>query len=256
MTGYYTGMDAPREEARRTEFRGDKATFTQAMYDAAEEGDLYFMKRSTGAQRYYVPDENGDLRVVTHKRGTYSWELYDGDGNIVIPLWGGDGDPKYAANRAIEQALYDSALGKAIGRDGMRGVAQSLAEKFGLDSFDEYENSDRRFHVNDEENEGIKTALIELLEWAPEHSYPEEIGNAGAEYDGVGFAEDAAEYNNLINGVSDGFGDKTKGDGKPISLMAQPVLYAVAGGKGDGRGIWGRLTRLMEVVGVTWDEVK
>jgi len=251
---YYTGMSEPREEARAAEFRGDKATFTQEMYDAAEEGDLYFMRRSTGAQRYYVPNAEGDLLVVTHKRGTYGWEPYDGDGNLVISVYDPGAEPKYAAHRAIEQALYDTSLGKAVGRDGMRGVAQSLAEKFGLDAWDDYAESDRAYKVNDEENEGIKTALKELLEWSPEFGYSELLGQMGAENDGVGFAQDSKEYSKLVDGVSDGFGGK--GDGKTMPLMSQPVLYAVAGSKGDGRGIWGLLTRLMEITGLDWKDVK
>jgi hypothetical protein len=261
---YYTGMSEPRTEARRAEFMGDKATFTQEMFDASEKGDYYFMKRSAGAQRYYVPnpDDPELMLVVTHKHNGYAWEEYDGQGNLVIPVYASGASAeslKFAALRAIEQALYDSPLGKAIGRDGMRPVAQSLAEKFGMDSWDEYVNSDRAFTVKDEDNEGIKTALKELLEWRPEGGYDERLGEIGAECDRVGFAEDADEYGKLLNGASDGFkGKPNKRDKREgaITLMSQPVLYAVAGGKDGGRGIWNRLERLMKVVGLEWEDVR
>jgi hypothetical protein len=139
----------------------------------------------------------------------------------------------------------------------LRPLCQSLAEKFGLDSWDEYVNSDRAFHVNDEDNEGVKTALKELLEFRPEGGYLTHLGEMGAECDGVGFAENAEEYNNLINGDSDGFKGEPQGKpGKPISMFSQPVLYAVAGGKGDGRTVWGRLERLMSLVGLEWKDVR
>jgi hypothetical protein len=261
---YFIGMSDPRTEARAAPIRGDKATFTQADYDAGEKGDLYFMKRSTGAQRFYVPTEGDEdetkLLVVTHMCNGYGWDPYDAEGNLVIPVWGASsGDPQYAAYRAIEQALYDTPIGKALGSEALRPVAQSLSEKFGMDRFEEYASSDRAFHVKDEDNEGVKTALKELLAWRPETGYWDELGKIGANSDGVGFAKDAEEYAKLINCESDGFGGKPHKSDKNhrgLPLMSQPVLYAVAGSKDAGRGIWSRVERLMSLVGLEWDDVR
>jgi hypothetical protein len=259
---YFTGLKDPRDEVTRTYDYGGKhpITFPKKVAETAVEGDYYFQKQSSGADRYYVPvpgKEETDLWVVTHVFNGYDWDRYDGDGNVVIPVWNGGGDAKYAAQRGIEQALYDTPLGKALGRDALRPLCQSLAEKFGLDSWDEYVNSDRAFHVNDEDNEGVKTALKELLEFRP-MSYWEYLGEMGAECDGVGFAENAEQYNRLLAGETDGFGGEPheKSKGKTMPLFSQPVLYAVAGSKDDGRTVWARLERLMSLVGLEWKDVR
>jgi len=146
---YFTGIDEPDNEPRRNKYaaKDRKSKFTEKVAETVVDGDLYFSQRSAGHQRFYVPVENGEhgleeggLLCVTHifKKPFPDldgrWSTYDGGGNLVIkidrPI---NGDLGYEALHSIEQALYKTPLGRAVGRDTLRGMAESLSKTFGID---------------------------------------------------------------------------------------------------------------------------
>jgi hypothetical protein len=269
---YFTGIDAPDTEPRRNKVaeKERKSKFTEAVAKDVVDGDLYFSQRSPSHQRFYVPIEKGEhgleesgLLCVTHRFEKPfpdldgKWRAYDGGGNLVIKVRKSDDQAiVYEAMQAIEQALYRTPLGRAVGRDALRAQAESLCKAFGLDNqdaFGRYGEATSTFTVNTDEEKLARDALRELLTYAPEDAYDERLGEIGADADGVGFARDGVAYASLINGESDGF-DEAREDG-PLPLMSQPVFYAVLGYKGFGRSFQSRIDALMEAVGLTEDDL-
>jgi hypothetical protein len=264
---YYKGIDHPDNEPQRTKFSEKKSKFTEAVAKDVTDGDLYFSMRTPAHQRFYVPVEAGEhgletagLICVTHQFTKRfedlpgKWEAYDGGGNLVIKVnQSGDRDIVFEAMRAIESALYHTPLGRAVGHDALRGMAQSLCKTFGIDrkdAFDSYGESASRFVVNSDQEVAAQDALRDLLTFAPEGGYVAEIGEIGAKADGVGFAENADQYGYLVNGDSDGFGGESRTKGEPLPFLSQPVFYAVLGYKGNGRGFQSRINALCEAVGL------
>jgi hypothetical protein len=263
---YFKGIDAPDTEPRRNQFCDPKrqSAFTEKVAKTVVDGDLYFSQRSPAHQRFYVPVEKGEhglevdgLICVTHvfKKPFPDldgrWHEYDGGGNLVIKIRStDDGDLAYTALEAIESALYRTPLGRAVGRDPLRPMAKSLLTAFGIERDDEFQS---RFTVNTDAEAMAKNALRELLLYAPETGYDEALGNLGAEYDNVGFADGSAEYTSLLNGRSNGFGEAR--DGSPLPLLSQPVFYAVLGGKHEARGFQGRIDALMQAVGLDEEDL-
>jgi hypothetical protein len=181
------------------------------------------------------------------------WKAYDGGGNLVIkidrPL---NGNLGYEALHSIEQALYKTPLGRAVGRDTLRGMSESLCKTFGID----VDGDEQPTWTVDRDAEKLaKDALRDLLTYAPEGGYDARLGEIGADADGVGFAENADEYAELINGHTDGFGNSDAAQGKPLPLLCQPVFYAVLGYKGNGRSFQSRIDALMQAVGLTEEDV-
>ena len=269
---YFTGVDHPDREPGRNRYTEEKrrSKFTEEVAATVVDGDLYFSKRTAAHQRFYVPVEKGEhglemedgaLICVTHvfKKPFPDidgrWHSYDKGGNLVIKVRSGDDESiGYEALEAIEQALYRTPLGRAVGREGVRKQAESLCKSFGIEIDRDDDDAPSTFTVNTEAEKLAKDALRDLLLFAPENGYAEELGSIGAEADGVGFASDGVAYASLINGESDGFdGD---GRGKPLPLMSQPVFYAVLGYKGNGRAFQGRIDRLMEAVGLEEDDLR
>jgi hypothetical protein len=218
--------------------------------------------RARSHERFYVPVEAGEhgleesgLLCVTHKFEKPfpdldgRWKAYDGGGNLVIKLNKTlDGNVGYEAMRSIEQALYATPLGRAVGRDTLRGMAESLCTTFGVNLDHDEERS--TFTVDPDAEKRAKDALRDLLTYAPEGGYDELLGTIGAEADGVGFAENRVKYAEVINGVSDGFHEPYEKRQKPLPLMSQPVFYAVLGYKGNGRSFQARIDALKQAVGL------
>lgn len=267
---YFTGRYEPREEARLNAHArpgsagSEDRKFTPDVYDNATEGDLYFAKTSTAAERFYVPISAGEhgfddeaLLMVTHIKGKYGWHAYDAGGNLVVRL-SGNRDLQYEALRSIESLLGATPLGRAIGVDAMRPVARALAEGFGLDWEHDYETSGEAYTVNPEDQSALKKAVIDLLTWAPQRGYADEIGRLGADSDRVGFAKDAQAYADLINGRGDGWGERyAPADQRdPLRLFSHPVSYAIAGSKDDGRSLAGRVEHLMKLAGVDENDLR
>ena len=84
--------------------------------------------------------------------------------------------------------------------------------------------------------------LVDRVDGAPA------IRVSGQDWGGITTRE---EYANYINGRSDGFGTKYEGRDrrKPLPLLSQPVYYAVAGSKDDGRGFKAVLRELADAIG-------
>lgn len=269
---YFTGIAEPdREPGRNRHAAADrKSKFTEKIAEAVVDGDLYFSKQAPAHERFYVPIAAGEhgleepgLLCVTHKFSKRwedmpgKWEPYDTGGNLVIKVHDTSGSLEYAALNVIERALYKTRLGRAVGFDALRDMAKSLAQSFGLDpDMDDYGFSPQAFRTNPENEQRAQEALKDLLTYAPETGYAEELGEIGAEYDNVGFAQDAAEYASVINGKSDGFGNTDNATGKPLPLMSQPVFYAVLGGKHEARGFQSRIDALMRAVGLEEDDLR
>lgn len=268
---HYTGVDHPDEEPRHNEFRAAerKSKFTEEVAKTVKFGDTYLMKRAPGAMRYYVaPDDDtdADLICVTHifkpkwsGSDEGKWQEYDTVGQIVIKINDSASSPDYSGYRAIESALWHTPLGRAIGVDGMRPLAQELAEKFGLREWGTYESSAQKFTVNVDDEARVKKALIELLRYRPENGYHGMLGELGADVDDVGFAKDAEEYELMLVGLTDGFGTKhdEKNRRRHIPpVMSQPVFYAVLGGKQNGRSFQALIDELKTAVGVTDEELR
>jgi len=267
---YYRGIYDPDREVTRNKFseKDKRGEFTEAVAENAQHGDLYFAQRSPAHQRYFVKVKKGEhgatadgLLCVTHKfekpyessRGR--WERYDGGGNIVIKVRRDDDDSiPYSVYEAIEQALYRTPLGRVIGRDALRAQADSLCQAFGIERHGDQPST---FEIDYDHEKLVKDALRDLLTYAPESGYPRELGKIGAEYDGVGFAQDADEYAKLLDGDSNGFGEQAHKSkrGKPLPLLSQPVFYAVLGGKGDGRVLQARIDALMAAVGLDEEDL-
>jgi len=266
---YFRGIDAPDTEPRRNKYAGKdrKSKFTEKVAETVVDGDLYFSMRSPAHQRFYVPvepgehglaeDADGTLLCVTHKFSKRfedlpgKWEPYDGGGNLVIKVRSSDDrDLAYNALDAIESALYRTPLGRAIGHDAVRPLAKSLLTTFGMDRDDDFRST---FTVDPVAEKQAQDALRELLTFAPESGYDERLGAIGADADGVGFAENAEKYTEMINGKSDGFNGK--GDGETLPLLSQPVFYAVLGYKGNGRAFQARINALCEAVGLDQGDV-
>jgi hypothetical protein len=270
---YFKGIDTPDREPSRNRFADPKrkSKFTEKVAGTVVDGDLYFSLRSNATQRFYVPVEKGEhgqeesgLLCVTHQfRQPFPdidgrWHAYDGGGNLVIKVRkAADDDLVFEAMQAIEQALYVTPLGRAVGRDALRAMAESLCKTFGIedqDAFNRYGESASTFTVNPHAEKLAQDALRDLLTFAPEGGYAEELGAIGAEADGVGFASDGVAYASLINGESDGFdGD---GEGQPLPFLSQPVFYAVLGYKGNGRAFQARIDALKQAVGLTEDDLR
>jgi hypothetical protein len=266
---YYQGIDHPDREPSRNRFCDPKrkSKFTEEVAKDVQNGDLYFMGRSTAAMRYFVPveqgehgtaeDEEGVLLCVTHQFNKRwpdlpgKWEPYDGGGNLVIKVpRAADSDIPYEALSAIESALYYTPLGRAVGHDAMRPLALSLLKTFGI----ERDDIRSTFTVDPKSEKQAKDALRDLLTYAPSTGYHDKIGKLGAKVDNVGFAKDEDEYVALVDGDSDGFGGE--GRGKALPLMSQPVFYAVLGGKHEARGFQARIDALMEAVGLTEEDMR
>jgi hypothetical protein len=275
---YFRGIDHPDREPTRNRFSTEdrKSKFTEKVAKTVVDGDLYFSMRSNAAERFYVPvepgehgiaeDSEGTLLCVTHRfRKQFDdlpgkWEAYDGGGNLVIKVnKAADGDIVFEAMRAVESALYHTPLGRAVGRDALRNMAESLCKSFGIDredAFESYGKAKSRFQVNTDQEVAAKDALRELLTFAPESGYDERLGEIGADADGVGFAENAEQYAMVINGQSDGFGGKARKYGEALPFLSQPVFYAVLGYKGNGRAFQSRIDALMEAVGLDEDDLR
>lgn len=263
---HFTGTDHPDEEVRHNEYRAPerKSKFTAEVAATVKFGDTYLMRRAPGSMRYYVATDDetdADLVCVTHVfkpkwegSDEGKWQEYDTVGQIVVKINSHDGDPGYAGYRAIESALWHTPLGRAIGVDGMRPLAQELAEKLGLREWGEYESSTQKFTVNVDDEMRVKKALIELLNFKPDYGYDELLGKLGAKVDGVGFAQNGTEYARLLDGETDGFGNeydkKDRADRVP-PVMSQPVFYAVCGGKDQGRSFQRLIDELKAAAGIT-----
>ncbi len=263
---YFKGIATPDREPGRNKFADPKrqSKFTEKVAKTVVDGDLYFSMQSPAHQRFYVPVEKGEhgqeeagLLCVTHQfRKPFpdidgKWREYDGGGNLVIKVRSTDDhDLAYTALDAIESALYRTPLGRAVGHDALRPLARSLLSAFGIERDGDFRST---FTVNMDHEALAKNALRDLLSYAPETGYDEALGNLGAEYDNVGFAEGSAEYTKLLNGQSNGFGEAR--DGNPLPLLSQPVFYAVLGGKHEARGFQGRIDALMQAVGLTEDDL-
>jgi len=266
---YFKGIATPDREPGRNKFADPKrqSKFTEKVAKDVVDGDLYFSMQSPAHQRFYVPVEKGEhdqeqdgLLCVTHQfRQPFPdiagrWHEYDGGGNLVIKVRSSDDEGiAYAALDAITSALYRTPLGRAVGHDALRPMAKSLLKAFGIDR-----DIRSTFTVDPVAEKLAQDALRDLLTYAPESGYDEAIGEIGAEYDGVGFAQDAAEYDHLINGASNGFGEKLPKErlGKPLPLLSQPVFYAVLGSKDEGRGFQARIDALMQAVGLNEDDLR
>jgi len=272
---YHQGIAEPDREPSRNRFsdKKRKSKFTEEVAAKAADGDLYFSMQAPAHQRFYIPVEAGEhgldeagLLCVTHRfRKSFpdlpgKWEEYDGGGNLVIKVNSADDSSiTFAAMRAIESALYATPLGRAVGRDALRLMAESLCKTFGIedqDAFNRYGESESTFTVNPDAEKLAKDALLELLTFAPENGYDERLGEIGADADGVGFAQDGDEYAKMINGHSDGFGDAEAGQGDPLPFLCQPVFYAVLGYKGNGRAFQSRIDALMQAVGLDKDDLR
>jgi hypothetical protein len=263
---HFKGIATPDREPSRNRFADPKrqSKFTEEVAATVVDGDLYFSLQSPAHQRFYVPVEKGEhgqteagLLCVTHKFSKRwedmpgKWEAYDGGGNLVIKIRSADDhDLAYTALDAIEQALYRTPLGRAVGRDALRPMSKSLLTAFGIERDDDFRS---RFTVDPDAEKLAKDALRDLLTYAPETGYDEAIGNLGAEYDNIGFAEGSAEYTSLLNGRSNGFGEAC--DKTPLPLMSQPVFYAVLGGKHEGRGFQNRINALMQAIGLDEEDL-
>ncbi len=266
---YFQGIDHPDNEPRRNRYAEAKrkTKFTEDVAKTVADGDLYLSLRAPAHQRFYVSVDKGEhgvdqdgLLCVTHQfRQPFPdikgrWHEYDGGGNLVIKVRSMTEDGiAYHALDAIESALYRTPLGRAIGHDAVRPLAKSLMTTFGIERDDNFRST---FTVDMDTEKMAKDALRDLLLYAPEGGYVEELGAIGAEHDGVGFAENAEEYANLINGDSDGFGGDAHKQGEPLPFLCQPVFYAVLGSKGDGRSLQARIDALMEAVGLTEDDLR
>jgi len=263
---YFKGIDEPDSEPSRNKYCDPKrkTNFTEKVAKTVVHGDLYLSMRAPAHERFYVPVEAGEhgleesgLICVTHRFEKPfpdldgRWKPYDGGGNLVIkidrPI---NGDLGYEALHSIEQALYVTPLGRAVGRDTLRGMAESLCKTFGIDIDGDAQPT---WTVDRDAEKLVKDALRDLLSYAPENGYAEELGSIGAEADGVGFASDGVAYASLINGESDGFDGE--GSGEPLPLLSQPVFYAVMGYKGNGRAFQARINALMKAVGLTEEEI-
>jgi hypothetical protein len=266
---YFKGIDNPDTEPRRNRYSEEKrkSKFTEAVAKTVANGDLYFSMRAPAHQRFYVPVEQGEhgmdvdgLLCVTHvfKQPFPDidgrWHPYDGGGNLVIKVRGTDDDSiAYEALNAIESALYQTPLGRAIGHDAVRPMAKSLMKTFGIERDDDFRST---FTVDVAGEKQVKDALRDLLTFAPESGYDERLGEIGAEADGVGFAENHEQYAYLLNGKSDGFGGKARKYGEVLPFLSQPVFYAVLGYKGNGRSFQARIDALMEAVGLDEDDLR
>ena len=266
---YFKGIATPDREPGRNKFADPKrqSKFTEKVAKDVVDGDLYFSMQSPAHQRFYVPVEKGEhglevdgLLCVTHQfRQPFPdiagrWHEYDGGGNLVIKVRSSDDEGiAYAALDAITSALYRTPLGRAVGHDALRPMAKSLLKAFGIDR-----DIRSTFTVDPVAEKLAQDALRDLLTYAHESGYDEAIGEMGAEYDGVGFAQDAAEYDHLINGASNGFGEKLPKErlGKPLPLLSQPVFYAVLGSKDEGRGFQARIDALMQAVGLDDEDLR
>ena len=263
---YFQGIDEPDTEPHRNKYSEKKSKFTEKVAETVVDGDLYLSMRAPAHQRFYVPVEAGEhglteagLLCVTHRfekpfpdlKGR--WKPYDGGGNLVIkidrPI---NGDLGYEALHSIEQALYKTPLGRAVGRDTLRGMAESLSKTFGIDVDGDAQPT---WTVDRDAEKLAKDALRDLLTYAPEGGYDERLGEIGADADGVGFAENAEQYAYLIDGKSDGFGGKARTYGEVLPFLSQPVFYAVLGYKGNGRSFQARINALMEAVGLTEEDL-
>jgi len=266
---YYKGIDTPDREPTRNKVaeKERRSKFTEAVAKKAEHGDLYFAQRTRAHQRFYIEIEAGEhgveetgLYCVTHKfekpypESKGRWEAYDGGGNIVIKVRRADDESiSYGVYEAIEQALYRTPLGRVIGRDALRAQADSLCKAFGVERYSS--DGPSTFTVDYEAEKVARDALRDLLTYAPETGYDKELGQIGAEHDGVGFAQDAEEYAKLLNGETDGFGKKYEGGRGPLPLLSQPVFYAVLGYKGFGRSFQARIDALMQAVGLDEEDI-
>jgi hypothetical protein len=266
---YFQGIDTPDTEPRRNRYAEAKrkSKFTEDVAKTVVDGDVYLSLRSPAHQRFYVPVEVGEhgvsedgLLCVTHQfRQPFPdikgrWHPYDGGGNLVIKVRGTDDDSiAYEALNAIESALYQTPLGRAIGHDAVRPLAKSLMKTFGIERDDSFRST---FTVDVAGEKQARDALRDLLNFAPESGYNELLGTIGAEADGVGFAENREQYAYLINGKSDGFGGKARTYGEVLPFLSQPVFYAVLGYKGNGRSFQSLLDALMEAVGLTEDDLR
>jgi len=263
MTKVFRGISHPKDEPGRNKYREKerRTKFTEKEAAAAEVGDYYLAMEAPGGMRYAV-EVNGEITVVTHQlhkkydwkeSDETEWRAYDNVENLVIKIDGRQtgGDLRFAALRSIESTLHATPIGRALGRDAMRPVVEAFARSIGCDIWHEYTESEQAFTVDTKRQGQAKDALKALLEWAPENGYDERIGELGAEVDGVGYAENAEEYVKLLDGDSDGFGGEPHEDqrGEALPLLSEPVYYAVAGGKGDGRSFRSRLQDLKDAVG-------
>jgi hypothetical protein len=265
---YHKGIDHPDNEPRRNQFCDPKrkTSFTEEVAETVVDGDLYFSMRCPASMRFYMPVEAGEhgmeeagLLCVTHKfekpfpdlKGR--WKPYDGGGNLVIKVDdSARGDITYTALRAIEQALYATPLGRAVGRDTLRGMAVSLCKTFGIDVDGDAAPT---FTVDPDAEKLVKDALRDLLTYVPEGGYDDRLGKIGADADGVGFAKNAKKYTEVINGISDGFDKPYEKSQEPLPFLSQPVFYAVLGYKGNGRSFQARIDTLKQAIGMDEEEI-
>lgn len=218
-----------------------------------QEGDLYFSRQTGADQRYAVPVLAGEhgftadtILMVSHQYKNGKWKKYEkGWSNMVIRVHDGT---DFDAHRAIESALYNTRLGNIVGHDVLREMTDAIAKVFGLRSWSDEDFGNHVLNTDDSGRLAARQALIDLLRYRPEGRYSHALGEMGAAYDDVGFAQDADEYTKMLNGESDGF--KGEGDGKGATLMSQAVMYAVVGGKHNGRSIKSRIEALKETLGV------
>lgn len=271
---YYKGIYPPDREPDRNKFASStrRSKFTEEVAAAVQVGDLYFAQRSTGGQRYYVQvnpgehgfpddDETGGLICVTHKfRLPYEgadkgkWEPYDAVGNLVIRVNTSDGDDlRYEAFRGLEYALAQTSLGRVIGWDGIKSTARELAERFGLDLDHFRSDPAPTFTLDTDPLSMVRKYLLQLLRFYPERGYPGGLGKIGAKVDGVGYAQDAKEYQLLLDGESNGFGEETRR--RPLPILSEPVYYLLCGGKDGGRTFRAILDDLKTAVGVKDEDV-
>jgi hypothetical protein len=268
---HYKGVRHPNEEPRSNSFRAPEkqSKFTEEVAAAVEEGDTYLCLQSPAGNRYAVTNETGETIIVTHKavakyNGKVEWEDYDPGVNLVINLGrGADTDTKYAAMSAIEQAIYQTPLGRAVGRDGTRPMVEALMQTFGIDVWSNYVKSPQAFTVDPDAAGPAQRALIDLLTWAPENGYSTHVSQAAAEHDVYDASKPkqkryAEEYDKMLDGEDHslyGKDEPEKGDGLRFPFLSDWVYYGLVGGKDAGRSFKSRIEELKSLVGVTDDDV-
>lgn len=159
-----------------------------------------------------------------------------------------------ATYRRVERAIESSRGGRVLDSRYVREIVDNVMEALALPQH--FDNNGTGTLVADADVdpqlERARNAVKALLTYAPEGGYPDELGEVGAKYDGVGFAKDAEEYQATIDGRVEG---KRRGTPLPF-LGSDMVYYACLGSKDSGRSFKGRVEDLLEAVGLDRSEVE
>ena len=147
---------------------------------------------------------------------------------------------------AIQYALrWNNPAGKHLSDQAIRDMTDAVMQALGIPTFGNGIPRDRLKVVDTDHQTHlamVRHAVQELLDWAPEGGYPDEVATAGYSNDGVGFFASEDEYRDALN---------TANDGQPVPLLGyDPAYYAVAGSKGDGRSLKSKINAVREAVGI------